>query len=294
MIPERFGARSRTATKRRGVLTMRFNRAAHRDLCPNGQKTQSILLWRATTCRHTRKREPSAFVGMNGRNQMTKMNTGVHNSRASKGTKRALGRRRSKQIMLALAVAAVQLPLSRAANATIYTWNGSATGTWDITGTNWNPSSSTAWDNSTDGASSVADFATASLNATVNGTVYANGITFATAGTLSGGTITLVGTTPTITDTASGNTINSVLAGRPGSPSRAPALSRSQEIILNRASSRSTGRRASLFTLPTRAEPPFQEMFRLARPRATRRSSCGWRRQSVCIQFCSQFCRDRC
>ena len=96
------------------------------------------------------------------------------------------------------------------------TWNGTTTGTWDTTATNWSGVSGTPWD-STNGLTNDATFNTASLAASVSGTVYANGITFSTTGALSSGNITLAGTTPFISVAASQNgTIGSALLGSAG------------------------------------------------------------------------------
>jgi len=98
---------------------------------------------------------------------------------------------------------------------TPYTWNGAVTGgTWSTAYTNWDGASGTPWD-VTNGTSNIANFETPSLNATVIGAVYTNGIAFSAAGTLSGGTINLAGMTPTIATTNDG-TISSVLDGTSG------------------------------------------------------------------------------
>jgi len=106
--------------------------------------------------------------------------------------------------------------LLHAANGT---WSGPTNGTWNTTDTNWTGVSGTPWD-ITNGATNDAIFNTASLNNVVSGTVYTNGITFSTAGTVGGsGTITLAGTNPFITVTPSGfpySRIDAVLAGTSG------------------------------------------------------------------------------
>ncbi len=105
---------------------------------------------------------------------------------------------------------------SLSASAASGTWNGSTTGTWDINATNWSGVSGTPWD-ATNGITNDATFNTASLAASVSGTVYANGITFSTTGGLTGGNITLAGTTPFISVAASQNgTIASALLGSAG------------------------------------------------------------------------------
>lgn len=99
-------------------------------------------------------------------------------------------------------------------HATEYTWSGSTTGTWDGSNTNWATADLDPW-NSTNGILNTATFNTASLAATVSGTVFANAIQFTTAGALNGGTITLGGTTPTITTSADA-AISSLVTGSAG------------------------------------------------------------------------------
>ncbi len=94
------------------------------------------------------------------------------------------------------------------------TWSGGAGATWSTGTTNWLNLTGTPWD-ITNGGTNAAIFNTANATPTVSGTVWANGITFANAATISGGVINLAGTTPTITNTASG-TISSVLDGSAG------------------------------------------------------------------------------
>src|SRR6478752_6082502 len=112
---------------------------------------------------------------------------------------------------VALATISITGLLPLAASATEFTWDGAVNNTWDTSGTNWVGAPVTPWD-VTNGPTNTANFNTASLAVTVSGTVYTNGIKFSNAGTLSGGTITLAGTTPVIDTTANG-TINSALAG---------------------------------------------------------------------------------
>jgi len=86
------------------------------------------------------------------------------------------------------------IALSQAAQALDYTWNGTTSGTWNTTGTNWMGSPTDPW-TSANGASNSATLNLASLAATVSGTVYTNGITFTQGGSLTGGTaINLDGT----------------------------------------------------------------------------------------------------
>jgi len=122
--------------------------------------------------------------------------------------------KRGLPVLTLAAVGVGLLLVTRRANAGTFTWNGAATGTWGTVATNWSGASGTPWD-STSGPGNSADFNTASLAATVSGTVYANGIIFDTAGSLSSGTITLAGTVPTIATNANGS-ISSVLAGTAG------------------------------------------------------------------------------
>jgi autotransporter-associated beta strand protein len=120
-----------------------------------------------------------------------------------------------KKLIHPFAAALATVLLATSAPAASYTWSGPAGGTWDVTATNW--STGAAWD-SVNGPGNAAVFNTASLSATVSGTVYTNGITFNQTTTLNGGTITLSGTTPTVALGASGNssTIKSLLAGTSG------------------------------------------------------------------------------
>jgi autotransporter-associated beta strand protein len=107
------------------------------------------------------------------------------------------------------------------AQATTYLWTGGAGATWNTTDNNWGggTGSNTWWD-ITNGLSNVAEINTAGATLSVSGTVYTNGIVFSnTAETISGGTINLAGTTPTITiNIAAGliATIGSALTGTSG------------------------------------------------------------------------------
>lgn len=96
------------------------------------------------------------------------------------------------------------------------TWTGGAGATWSTSATNWSNLSGTPWD-VTNGGTNAAIFTTANFSPTVSGTVWLNAITLNESGTVSGGTITLAGSTPTITAT-SGKiaTIGSTLAGSTG------------------------------------------------------------------------------
>ncbi len=118
----------------------------------------------------------------------------------------------SSRCLLALAVSAA-LPLM----AEEGTWSGGLSGTWDTSDTNWTGlTAGTPWD-STNGLTNNATFSTDTVNATVSGAVTANNIVFTLNGTVSGGNVTLGGTTPGIS-VASGQvgTVSSVLAGTGG------------------------------------------------------------------------------
>jgi fibronectin-binding autotransporter adhesin len=83
--------------------------------------------------------------------------------------------------------------------ADVGTWSGAANGTWNISDTNWTGLvAGTPWD-VINGPTNTAIFNTTSLAAVLGGgTVNTNGITFSTGGSLSGGTINMVGSSPTI------------------------------------------------------------------------------------------------
>jgi fibronectin-binding autotransporter adhesin len=107
------------------------------------------------------------------------------------------------------------------AAAAVLTWSGSAGATWDISSVNWNGGGATLWD-SVNGPVDVADFNTLGATPSVSGTIFANGITFANTATVSGGTITLSGASPTITSNANA-TIGSLLTGTSGLTTNGPA-----------------------------------------------------------------------
>ena len=97
----------------------------------------------------------------------------------------------------------VVIALSQAAIAEVGTWSGTTTATWDTTAANWSGLTITPpWD-ATNGLNNTAIFNTASLTATVSGTVHTNGITFTLGGSLTGGVVTLAGTSPFISVAAS-------------------------------------------------------------------------------------------
>ncbi|MEI6239217.1 MAG: autotransporter-associated beta strand repeat-containing protein [Planctomycetia bacterium] len=94
------------------------------------------------------------------------------------------------------------------------TWSGGAGATWTTGTTNWSNLTGTPWD-ATSGPSNVAVFNTAGATPTVSGTVWVNAFTFSSTATVSGGTITLTGSVPTVTTSANA-TIASVLTGSAG------------------------------------------------------------------------------
>lgn len=134
----------------------------------------------------------------------------------------------ARQFLIAiLAVAVACIPVAMA-TAAPFTWTSTGTspltdgaGTWNTAGTNWfNGTTYGVWGNTS------ADTATFGVGSGAAGTitvssVTTNGITFNNAAsgnyTLSSGTITMAGTTPTITVNASGTTtLSSRLAGSAG------------------------------------------------------------------------------
>lgn len=109
------------------------------------------------------------------------------------------------------------LGLVRVAEAATYTWSGS--GVWTTSGTNWGGTVGDVYWDAVNGPSNIAEFNTAGTpTVTVSGNVYANGINTLQRTTGNGGTINLVGTSPTITLSATGNNgqIMSALAGSSG------------------------------------------------------------------------------
>jgi fibronectin-binding autotransporter adhesin len=95
-------------------------------------------------------------------------------------------------------------------------------GVWSTSGADanwWNGSADVAWPNLTTSSATFGAGSGTAGTVTVNSTVTANGITFDSPGsgtyTLTGGTISLAGTTPTITANVSGS-IGSVLTGSVG------------------------------------------------------------------------------
>jgi autotransporter-associated beta strand protein len=103
------------------------------------------------------------------------------------------------------------------AAAVTFTWSpdgaDGGTGTWDTTLTNWN-AGAVAWP--TSGTDNDASFAGTAGTVTISGGVTVNDVSFGTAGyTVTGGTMTLNGTTPTITNAVAA-TISAPLAGSAG------------------------------------------------------------------------------
>ena len=120
--------------------------------------------------------------------------------------------KRSKVTPLATAILAASLP--SVVLASTATWTGGAGASWDTSATNWSNVSGTPWD-ITNGLTNAALFNTAGATPLVSGTVWANSLTFGQTATISNGTITLAGVSPTITTNANA-TIGSVLAGTAG------------------------------------------------------------------------------
>ena len=94
------------------------------------------------------------------------------------------------------------------------------TGTWDLSTPYWNSASDgvtgpmVAWNNA---SLNTAYFGGTAGTVTLGTPITANALTFNTTGyTLSGGTLTLAGTTPTITVNSGTDTISSVIAGTAG------------------------------------------------------------------------------
>ncbi|MGA2060516.1 MAG: hypothetical protein ABSG67_08550 [Thermoguttaceae bacterium] len=144
-------------------------------------------------------------------------------------------------VLSILLTASVFLFPAYGVQAATYSWDPGTSGTWawdTSTYNNWYNSISNTdilWPNLTD---SVADFGAGNLNGTItggavtvaSGGVQANAITFDIAGySLSGGTITMSGTSPSITvATGITETINSVISGSAG-------LSTTGSLVLNGA-----------------------------------------------------------
>ncbi len=107
------------------------------------------------------------------------------------------------------------------ATADVLMWSGSGGATWDISSVNWS-GGTTPWD-PVNGPVNVADFTAGGDTPNVSGTIFANGITFDNTATVSGGTITLSGASPTITANANA-TIGSFLTGTAGLTTTGPAM----------------------------------------------------------------------
>jgi len=111
-----------------------------------------------------------------------------------------------------LVAAGLGLPLVRGETIA---WSGGGSGNWDQTNAGWSTVTADPW-NTANGGSNTAEFNEAAATVTVAADgVYANGITFTQAATLSGGTITLAGATPSVSLAAS-SSIGSSLAGSNG------------------------------------------------------------------------------
>lgn len=83
------------------------------------------------------------------------------------------------------------------ARAATGTWDGTDSA-WDTTATHWTGVSGTPWD-ATNGGTNVAKFNTGGARAVVSETVYANGLTFDAAATVTNGTLSLAGANRTFT-----------------------------------------------------------------------------------------------
>ena len=95
--------------------------------------------------------------------------------------------------------------LGQSALAATYTWNGGASGVWDVS-TNWNPAGVT-WTETLTGTGNTALFNTAGALVTVNSSSStAGGLTFLQNTTLSGGTINLIAGTNDLVNSATGAT----------------------------------------------------------------------------------------
>jgi autotransporter-associated beta strand protein len=121
----------------------------------------------------------------------------------------------SSEMSLLLVALLGATAMNQSASAATGTWNDAGGATWDTSATNWSGVSGTPWD-STNGSGNTALFS-AAATPTVSGNVYANTITFGAETTLTGGTITLAGSSPTINGSGTGtNIIYSSLAGTNG------------------------------------------------------------------------------
>ena len=128
-------------------------------------------------------------------------------------------RKSARRKLCVLAASLVGLGLwAGSGHAGQQTWTGGASGIWDTLDGNWGGTGTiTLWD-TINGPTNVAVFNTSSALVTVSGTpatVYANGITFNSPATISGNTLTLAGTTPTITTNADAM-IGSSISGSAG------------------------------------------------------------------------------
>src|SRR5271170_6038251 len=87
------------------------------------------------------------------------------------------------------------------ASASVLTWTGSASATWDITTNNWSTWSGVSGGpyDSSNGTGTVADFVNGGDTPVVSGTVYANGVQFDNTATITSGVLNLAGVSPAIT-----------------------------------------------------------------------------------------------
>jgi autotransporter-associated beta strand protein len=111
---------------------------------------------------------------------------------------------------------------AQSAHAQTLTWNptgngsgfSDSSGTWDAISTNWWNGAATAWASGSNAQFSSGSGGTTPYTVTVSGSQSVGGIIFQNqAYTLSGGTLNLVGVTPTITVNAAGGTIGSIFTG---------------------------------------------------------------------------------
>lgn len=118
---------------------------------------------------------------------------------------------------IALVVAFAAVAGATKARSADYTWTGGSGAAWNTTSTNWSGGGSDYWTSAT-GTANRAFFNTAGASATVSGTVFANGLSLLNTATISSGTISLGGPTPTIDilNSASGSLLSTPLAGSGG------------------------------------------------------------------------------
>ena len=132
---------------------------------------------------------------------------------------------RALRLGVLTALLAMYAPVHAQSTTLYWDVNGTATGTggtgtWDLSTPYWNSASDgvtgpmVAWNNA---SLNTAYFGGTAGTVTLGTPITANALTFNTTGyTLSGGTLTLAGTTPTITVNSGTDTISSVIAGTAG------------------------------------------------------------------------------